>query len=105
MDVTCPNCGKGIHLVGAKELKEEFSLGPNSVAHARERGRFPMPWLSFQNRNIWIREEIEEYIRERSAARVEQTVDELLRALDHLPADARREAQRRLEKAGLGKKA
>lgn len=101
MDVTCPNCGKDIHLVGARELKEDYGIGPNSVQHAREKGRFPEPWLSFANRNIWIREVIDSYVTEKSQKTVETTVKDLLRALDHLSGDAREEARKQLAAAGL----
>lgn len=101
MDVSCPNCGKDIHLVGARELKDEYGIGPNSVQHAREKGKFPEPWLSFANRNIWIREVIDSYVTERSQQRVETTVKDLLKALDHLPADALEEARKQLAEAGL----
>lgn len=103
MDVKCPNCGKDIHLVGARELKNEYGIGPNSVQHAREKGRFPEPWLSFANRNIWIRRDIDAYVKERSQSRVEMTVKELLKALDHLPPSAREAARKELD-AGLAAK-
>lgn len=101
MDVRCPNCGKDIHLVGARELKEDYGISSNSVQHARERGKFPEPWLSFANRNIWVRDVIDSYVTERSQERVETTVKDLLKALDHLPAEAVAEARRQLAEAGL----
>lgn len=101
MDVMCPNCDKVIHLVGARELRDEFSIGPNSVANAREKGKFPEPWLSFANRNIWIRKDVEEYVSRRSAQRVEEHVSALIKALDHLPPEAKRDARKALEAAGV----
>lgn len=101
MEARCPNCGKDIHLVGARELKEDYGIGPNSVQHAREKGKFPEPWLSFANRNIWIREVIDSYVTERSQRQVETTVRDLLKALDHLSGEAREEAKKQIASAGL----
>lgn len=102
MQVECPNCHKPIDLVGPKELKEDFGIGPNSVQHARDKGKFPAPWLSFPNRNIWVRQMIEAYVEERSRARLESTVAELTKALEGLPAVERRQAKRMLEKKLAG---
>jgi hypothetical protein len=104
MEVKCPHCGKTIDLVGAKELKEDFGLGPNSVQHARSRGRFPAPWLSFGNRQIFLRDVIRGYVEERSRATIERSLDELLPAASRLSDKERQEALRLLEER-LGAKA
>lgn len=91
MTATCPHCKKPIELVGAAELKDEFGLGPNSVQHLRDKGRFPEPWLSFGNRNIWLRETIENFVEERRTTKLEDTITELMKALKDLP-EADREA-------------
>lgn len=97
MTVTCPHCKKEIDLVGAKELKDDYGLSPNTVQHARDRGNFPESFMSFGNRNLWLRETIQGYMEERSRSRVESHVTELMRALEHMPADAREEARALLE--------
>lgn len=99
MSTTCPHCGKDIQLIGAAELKEEFGLGPNTVQHARDKGRFPEPWLSFGNRNIWLRETIEEYVKSRKETQIESTIAELMKALDGLPEGDREAALEKLKKA------
>jgi len=97
MEAKCPNCGKGIALAGAKELAEEFNIGANALQHARERGTFPAPWLSFGNRNIWLAEDINGYVSSRGRARVEKTVTELMNVIASLPGPEGAEARRLLE--------
>lgn len=99
MQVKCPHCAKDIDLVGARELKDEYGLGPNTVQHARERGKFPDPYLSFGNRNIWLRDSVQSYVEDRSKAKVESTVTDLLKALETLPEGSRKEARALLEKS------
>lgn len=96
MHTICPHCGKEIELVGAKELKDDFGLGPNSVQHARDRGRFPNPWLSFGNRKVYLRDTISAYIEDKSRAKIEATVHELVGAISNLPAEEQAEARRLL---------
>lgn len=103
MEVKCPNCGKDIHIIGAKELKDEYGLGANAVAHARERGKFPIPWLSFGNRNLYVRAEVDGYVEERSRGRVEATITELLNSIDRLPEDEQAAARHELEERLLGR--
>ena len=98
MTPTCPHCGKDIELVGAAELKDEFGLGPNTVQHARDKGRFPEPWISFGNRNIWLRSVISEYVQKRKNGELEQTITELMKSLQELPETDREAVIERLTK-------
>ena len=98
MDIKCPHCGKRIDLVGAKELKDDFDLGPNAVTHARERKRFPAPWIEFGNRHVYLRSDIERYVEDRSRATVEATVGQLTAALENLPPAERTKAKKMLER-------
>lgn len=97
IEVTCPHCKKTIELVGSKELDEEFGLGPNTVQHARDKGKFPDPWMSFQNRNVYLRSIIESYIEERSRAKLQSTVEELTKAFHNLSLEEQIEAREILE--------
>jgi hypothetical protein len=97
MNTNCPNCGKTIDLVGASDLKDEFELSPNTVQHARDKGKFPEPWLSFGNRNIWLRSVVENYIKDRNTKQLESTVAELMKALDELPVQERKAVIERVE--------
>jgi hypothetical protein len=62
-----------------------------------------VPWLSFANRNIWVRDTISSYVEDRSRRKVESTVQDLLKALDHLPEAERKEAAKRLAEVGRSK--
>jgi hypothetical protein len=99
MQVHCPNCKKLIDLVGSHELREDYSISTNKLQHEREMGRLPEPYMTFNNRHIWLRGDVEEFIEQRSRDKVEKTVSELLSALDNLPPDER-EAARDLLVAG-----
>lgn len=92
MAPTCPHCHQEIPLVGAGDLDREFGIGPNALQHARETGRFPEPWLSFGNRKIYLRHDIEEYVSERGRAKVEKAVKDILTSIETLPEAERSEA-------------
>lgn len=98
--ISCPHCGKPIDLVGQKELTEEYGIGPNPVAHARNQGTFPTPVLMFGNRNMWLREDIDHYIEGRSRDRISKLVEQFSETIAALPETDRREALKMLEKAG-----
>lgn len=65
MNVKCPHCSQQIDLVGAKDLDDEFGIGPNSVLYARKEGKFPEPWLLLGNRNLYLRSDIETWAADR----------------------------------------
>lgn len=88
----CPNCKKPIELIGQKELTEEYGLGPNPVAHQRSQGVFPEPTLSFGNRNMWIRTDIDVYVEERKRERVAKLVEDFSDTLAALPETERESA-------------
>ena len=96
MKITCPHCEKPIELVGAAELKTEYGLTSNSVQHYKTRG-FPEPVLTFGNRHIYLRSDVERFVENRSRANVEKAVDALMRDLEHLPNGERATARRMLE--------
>ena len=97
MDVICPHCHNAIDLVGAKELNVDYNLSSNSVQHYKTRG-FPEPVLTFGNRRIYLRRDIDNWYEERSRSRVVSAVETLMRDLDHLPEKERGEARKLLEK-------
>ena len=93
----CPHCKKEIDLMGAKELADEFGLGPNSVSHARKRGDFPNPFLSFGNRNLYLRSEIEGWVveyRQLKPASPAVLARQFAALLENLPAQERKELQK-----------
>jgi hypothetical protein len=96
---SCPHCGKGIELVGPSDLKNIFGIGPNALQHARERGVLPEPWLHLNNRNLWLRADIESFDSARARKKVESTVKDLMGALTGLPPVEREEAIKLLREA------
>lgn len=96
MDITCPHCHKVIDLVGAKQLADDYGLSSNTVQHYKTRG-FPEPVLTFGNRRIYLRRDIDNWYKERSRNRVVSTVETLMRDLDHLPEKEKEEARKLLE--------
>ena len=102
MKAKCPNCGKDIDLVGAKELSDDYGINANSLQYARDSGKFPEPWVSFGNRNVWLREDVEKFVSERGKEKVESTVRDLLKTLENLPDSDRTTTIEELNKQ-LGK--
>lgn len=90
--LTCPHCGKVIDLVGQRELKDDYGMGPNPVAHARSLGTFPIPVLEFGNRNMWLREQIDEYVSERNRDRIARLVEDFEQTIASLPEADRKQA-------------
>lgn len=89
---TCPNCGKSIELVGPADLKDEYGISANVLQHEREKGRLPEPWINLNNRNLYLRSDIQGFVSDRGRARVENTVRDLMAALQTLPDGEREEA-------------
>lgn len=92
-ELECPHCGQKIELVGQKELGEDYGMGPNPVAHARQLGLFPTPVLSFGNRNMWLRRDIDSYVEERSRERIAKLVEDFERTISVLPEPERKQAR------------
>lgn len=63
-NIRCTHCGKEIELVGPGDLKENYEMGPNHVTRLRSLGVFPMPVLALGNRNIYLKHDIDEYVKE-----------------------------------------
>ena len=91
--LNCPHCGNDIDLLGQKELSEDYSIGPNPVAHARSLGLFPAPVLAFGNRNMWLKEDIDKYVEERSKERIQKLVEDFEQTIAVLPESQREQAR------------
>ena len=91
--LTCPHCGNGIDLVGQKELKDDYGMGPNPVAHARSLGIFPIPVLEFGNRNMWLRQQIDEYVASRNRDRIAKLVEDFEQTIAKLDETEREQAR------------
>jgi predicted DNA-binding transcriptional regulator AlpA len=101
---TCPNCGAGIDLVGAKELREDYGISDNTLTYYKRRD-FPDPWLRFGNRWVWLRSDVEAWIKKRERQTIEKAAASLTKALEGLSEDDRAEAVRMLqENIGAGRR-
>jgi hypothetical protein len=77
MQATCPHCGKDIEFLSPRELRDEFGINSNKSQYAKSKGRFPEPWISFNNRDLYLREDITLYASRGSAEAVEKAVETL----------------------------
>jgi hypothetical protein len=93
MQSTCPNCDHEIALVGAKELAADYGFSTNAIQYAREKGRFPEPWLRFGNRFIYLRDEMELHLSKRGNEEVDRAIERVVKALDALPERERQAAR------------
>jgi hypothetical protein len=91
----CPHCEEAIDIVGAQDLREQYGINSNALQHARDTGNFPEPFLSFQNRNLWLRVDIEEHVAMKGRTRIVEIVEELETQLQQLPEADREELLRR----------
>lgn len=91
--LTCPHCRKQIELVGQRTLGDEYELGPNKVIAAQQRGKFPAPVLDFGNRKMWLKSDIDRYVRELSNERIAKLVQDFEQYIAILPEDERKQAR------------
>lgn len=91
MLVRCPHCGNEIEVVSASEMENLFALKSERVQHLRSRGRFPDPWLSLENRFLYLRSAIEDWQREVATKEASARVVELTEQLRGLPEAEREE--------------
>jgi len=98
MQITCPNCGKDIQLIGSVAIKKEFGLGPNAVEQRRKNGTFPEPVLDLTNRLLWLRQDVEDAMAHETETKIIEFVSELERSLGKLPEDERAKARELLAK-------
>ena len=73
--------------MGQRELNDDYGMGPNPVAHARSIGLFPTPVLMFGNRNMWLRQDIDAYVEQRSREKIAKLVEDFERTISVLPAN------------------
>ena len=65
-----------------------------------ERGRLPKPWLEFPNRNVYLRSDIEETLKQQTLKGAEETVQSLMERIDALPPDMQEEVKKMLKELG-----
>jgi hypothetical protein len=93
MQITCPNCGEDIELIGSVAIKSEFGLGPNAIDARRKAGGFPEPVLDLTNRLLWLRRDVEEAMAKETEDKILDFVQELERSLATLPEGERQKAR------------
>ena len=79
--------------MGQRELNDDYGMGPNPVAHARSIGLFPTPVLMFGNRNMWLRQDIDAYVEERSREKIAKLVEDFEKTISVLPEPEREQAR------------
>jgi hypothetical protein len=98
MQITCPNCGEDIELIGSVAIKKEFGLGPNAIEARRKEGSFPEPVLDLTNRLLWLRQDVEDAMAKETERHIIQFVSKLERDLGKLPEGEREKARELLAK-------
>jgi hypothetical protein len=81
MTVKCPHCGNPIEVLAPKEMNE---LGINSNKRQyrkRNDESFPDPWMSFENRDVWLRDDITLYLSRKKLEGV-KTLSETIGSMD-----------------------
>jgi hypothetical protein len=62
MTVKCPHCGEAIEVLAPKEM-DELGINSNKRQYRkRNDDSFPDPWMSFENRDVWLRDDITLYL-------------------------------------------
>lgn len=100
MKATCPHCNNEIDVVSSSDLEKDYGLNQNAQQHLRERGRLPAPWLEFPNRNVYLRSDIENSLKEQTIKGAEETVQTLMERVDSLPPEMQEEVKKMLRELG-----
>ena len=85
MEAKCPHCGKDIVIIGAGELDSEYGLTGNRLQYLRDNGKFPEPWLSFGNRKLYLKSDVDAFREEQAQENAGKTAEALQAILDSLP--------------------
>ena len=97
MQAECPHCRKPIELVDAGGIARDFGISQNMMQHAKKLGRFPKPWIEFNNRAVWLRSAIEAYVASRNRQKIERAAETIGATLAGLSESERAEMERLLE--------
>lgn len=96
--VACPHCHKKIEIVSASDLETDFDINSNKLTHEREMGRFPDPWIKLNNRHLWLRGEIEDFLADSATRRVSDAVSMINAELSRLSKSERDKARKLIER-------
>lgn len=92
----CPHCDKEIELLSPSDLREDYGYRPNPLELLIKKGEFPAPALTFENRRIWLRSDIDNYSERRNREKAEKLVAEFSETLAALPETERDAAMKLL---------
>jgi hypothetical protein len=84
MEAKCPHCGKNIELIGAAGLDKDYGLNGNKLQYLRDSGKFPEPWIKLENRNIYLKSDVDAFRAEQgreNAGKVSKTLRDILEGL------------------------
>jgi hypothetical protein len=102
MEAKCPHCGKNIELIGAAGLDKDYGLNGNKLQYLRDSGKFPEPWIKLENRNIYLRSDVDAFRAEQAQENAGKTAEALQAILDSLPPDEAKEVLRGLSERSRG---
>jgi hypothetical protein len=85
----CPHCENDIELLGQSDLTELYALTPNKVVRLLGLESMPAPVLSFGNRRLWTRQQIEEFRAREGQERVQMLLHDIESSLEGLPPEQR----------------
>jgi predicted DNA-binding transcriptional regulator AlpA len=98
VEITCPNCGKPITLIGTKVIASEYGIGPNTLNAAQKKGEFPDPVLNLGNRLLWLEQDIQKYKDSLTSKQIDRDAERLLKRMGGDPASAKEVLARMMEK-------
>lgn len=62
MTVKCPHCDQEIEVLAPKEM-DDLGINSNKRQYRkRNDASFPQPWMSFENRDVWLKDDITLYL-------------------------------------------
>jgi hypothetical protein len=102
MEAKCPHCGKNIELIGAAGLDKDYGLNGNKLQYLRDSGKFPEPWIKLENRNIYLKSDVDAFRAEQAQEGAEKAVETLQALLDALPPDEAKKALEALTRPSRG---
>ena len=85
----CPHCDNEIELLGQKDLTADYALTPNKVVRLVKLQMMPEPVLSFGNRRLWTRQQVENFRAREGEEKLQLILDDTESALAALTAEQR----------------
>jgi hypothetical protein len=106
METKCPHCRKAIEVLSPAEMQEKYGLNSNKRMYAKEKGRFPEPWLSLGGSpkpDLYLKSDIDDYMHGLSKRNAEKGMEMMKAFLDTLSPEEAEGALAELTKRSGGK--